>query len=911
MFALIPTLIISCILAFFFIFNHLNDVDEYIEEKGANILTPLAIVIEPALKDNNRKIITTLINQTHRKYASFIQSIAVFDKNNELITTSNFYKNFSALKIQTLYQLPVTPQLYKIDDKFIFYTPVYNTTYNLDRDSSQSPSRLVPTNNLLGYISVELNVDSYTLRKYQEVFFIIAALLFGYLIAMLIGQKLMHEISHPVNNMIDIIDLIRQGHLDARINGDLFGELDTLKKGINAMAISLGDFHMEMQQNVEQATSDLRETLEQLEIQNIELDIAKKRAQEAVRIKSEFLANITHELRTPLNGIIGFTQQMMKTNLAPNQLDYLKTIEKSGGNLLSIINDILDFSRLESGKLTLDHILFDFEKMLDEVIHFQSPIAHDKCLEITVDIQPDVPQSFVGDPSRIQRVITNLVGNAIKFTSHGNIDVSAKLNGITNNIAEIEISVKDQGIGISKEQQDSIFHAFQQADTSISRNYGGTGLGLVISQKLIERMNGSIDVSSQLNEGSDFFFTIKLPISKHIFENDTNSLNLQHKQILLIESNKTTSSIHQHQLQDAGAIVTVKETFDNIQDNFDCVIIGIAANAQSIELSELDSTLKKIKQHIPHLIVSLPSTELALAEQLFKSGISQCLDRPISKRRLLEAINKLLAKETQPIIINSSEDQYSKQEMSVLAVDDNPANLKLITALLSDYVTQIDSASDGAQALSFSHKKKYDLIFMDIQMPIMDGITTTKEIRDDKEGLNKKTPIIAVTAHTMDGEKDRLISLGMNDYLAKPMDENHLIKLINKWSNTSIVTPQIEEKPHTNTKKSIDWSVALRQSANKEDLAKEMLQMLIESFDDVKTTIESPFEDDSIPLVDIIHKLHGSCAYSGTVILKSLCNQVETALRSGGTIEDIEPELYEILDEMEHIKQDAPQYLDS
>lgn len=327
-----------------------------------------------------------------------------------------------------------------------------------------------------------MDLSTVKLKQYQEIISAGVVLILGIILSGFFAYRLLQDVEIPIKQMISMIDRIRRGHLDVRIEGKLLGELDTLKNGINAMAISLSEYHLEMQQSIDQATSDLRETLEQLEIQNVELDIAKKNAQEAARVKSEFLANMSHELRTPLNGVIGFTRQMLKTQLSSSQHDYLQTIEKSANNLLTIINDILDFSKLEAGKLLLENIPFDFEDSLDEVMRLLAPMAHEKGLELNLRIDPRIPAGVIGDPLRIQQVLTNLIGNAAKFTERGNISVSVDLKQQRDERLELQFIIRDTGIGISERQQSQLFQAFRQADASISRRYGGTGLGLVITQ---------------------------------------------------------------------------------------------------------------------------------------------------------------------------------------------------------------------------------------------------------------------------------------------------------------------------------------------------------------------------------------------------------------------------------------------
>ncbi len=375
------------------------------------------------------------------------------------------------------------------------------------------------------------------LQQYKEVFVSTLLLLLCMCIAILFAYRLMRDVTGPIRNMVNTVDRIRRGQLDSRVEGFMLGELQMLKNGINSMAMSLTAYHEEMQQNIDQATSDLRETLEQMEIQNVELDLAKKRAQEAARIKSEFLANMSHELRTPLNGVIGFTRQMLKTELSVTQADYLQTIERSANNLLSIINDVLDFSKLEAGKLVLEHIPFSLRDTLDEVIVLLAPSAHEKGLELTLDVHNDVPDQVIGDSLRLQQVITNLLGNAVKFTETGNIDIRIEQRNQLAHQVELEVQIHDTGIGISERQQSQLFQAFRQADASISRRHGGTGLGLVITQKLVKEMGGDICFHSQLNRGSTFWFHITLDLNEDMLSLPPSLPDLRGKTLAYIESN--------------------------------------------------------------------------------------------------------------------------------------------------------------------------------------------------------------------------------------------------------------------------------------------------------------------------------------------------------------------------------------
>lgn len=912
---LAPTLIIGLLLSAFFSFNRYHDLETQVFNSGLNIIEPLAIASEDGLKKNSRESVRRIISYAHRKNSKFVRSIAVFDYNHELFVTSNFHPNFESLTFPKSEPIPLLVSSTLKDDTLILRAPV------VAESSLISTSRGKENTPALGYVAIELDLSSLRLQQYQEVFSAFLVLLVGLGLAAVFAYRLMYDVTRPISHMKNMVDRIRRGHLDVRIEGKMHGELDSLKNGINAMAVSLSEYHVEMQHSIDQATSDLRETLEQLEIQNVELDIAKKRAQEAARVKSEFLANMSHELRTPLNGVIGFTRQMLKTQLTNSQTDYLLTIEKSAKNLLNIINDILDFSKLEAGKLALENIPFDFQESLEEVVSLQATSAHEKGLELTLKIDPKIPPGLVGDSLRIQQVLTNLVGNSIKFTEHGNIDISVELRSQKEDTVELQFMVRDTGIGISERQQAQLFQAFSQADASISRRYGGTGLGLVITQKLVSQMGGEISLTSRLHQGSTFWFTLRLsatdmPVSELV---DTESLN--QRSLLLVEPNMQAASVMQQILVQEGLIVTYRSSLPDDEESYDYVLLNLAPNKEH-ETAEVEKRVEQAMRCAPHVVVGTPSTTLALSDHLIQKYPIHCITKPLSRKRLLQTLTANQdSLPTLPNVVQQSE----TLPLTVMAVDDNPANLKLISALLQERVEKVVTSTNGLDAVKQAKVQAFDIILMDIQMPHMDGVTACEEIK--KTELNAKTPVIAVTAHAMSGERDRLLNAGMDDYLTKPIEEHVLQQVLVHWSPLtdeekiekiapSYIEPEQETplpaSPATAQNISIDWDAALKQSANKVDLAKDMLQMLVDFIPEVEEIVEQALEQGDFPredLIHVIHKLHGSSSYCGVPTLKQLCATLEQALRSGASIDDIEPEIFELQDEMTKVIATAKRYL--
>ncbi|HFY3592392.1 TPA: two-component sensor histidine kinase BarA, partial [Salmonella enterica subsp. enterica serovar Typhimurium] len=791
-------------------------------------------------------------------------------------------------------------------DIMILRTPIISESYSPDESAIADAKN---TKNMLGYVALELDLKSVRLQQYKEIFISSVMMLFCIGIALIFGWRLMRDVTGPIRNMVNTVDRIRRGQLDSRVEGFMLGELDMLKNGINSMAMSLAAYHEEMQHNIDQATSDLRETLEQMEIQNVELDLAKKRAQEAARIKSEFLANMSHELRTPLNGVIGFTRLTLKTELNPTQRDHLNTIERSANNLLAIINDVLDFSKLEAGKLILESIPFPLRNTLDEVVTLLAHSSHDKGLELTLNIKNDVPDNVIGDPLRLQQVITNLVGNAIKFTESGNIDILVEKRALSNTKVQIEVQIRDTGIGIPERDQSRLFQAFRQADASISRRHGGTGLGLVITQKLVNEMGGDISFHSQPNRGSTFWFHINLDLNPNVIIDGPSTACLAGKRLAYVEPNATAAQCTLDLLSDTPVEVVYSPTFSALPlAHYDIMILSVPVTFRE-PLTMQHERLAKAASMTDFLLLALPCHAQINAEKLKQGGAAACLLKPLTSTRLLPALTEYcqLNHHPEPLLMDTS-----KITMTVMAVDDNPANLKLIGALLEDKVQHVELCDSGHQAVDRAKQMQFDLILMDIQMPDMDGIRACELIHQLPH--QQQTPVIAVTAHAMAGQKEKLLSAGMNDYLAKPIEEEKLHNLLLRYKpGANVAARLMAPEPAEfifNPNATLDWQLALRQAAGKPDLARDMLQMLIDFLPEVRNKIEEQLVGENPNgLVDLVHKLHGSCGYSGVPRMKNLCQLIEQQLRSGVHEEELEPEFLELLDEMDNVAREAKKIL--
>ncbi|EHA3189859.1 two-component sensor histidine kinase BarA [Salmonella enterica subsp. enterica serovar Heidelberg] len=903
---LAPTVLIGLLLSIFFVMHRYNDLQRQLEDAGASIIEPLAVSSEYGMNLQNRESIGQLISVLHRRHSDIVRAISVYDDHNRLFVTSNFHLDPSQMQLPAGAPFPRRLSVDRHGDIMILRTPIISESYSPDESAIADAKN---TKNMLGYVALELDLKSVRLQQYKEIFISSVMMLFCIGIALIFGWRLMRDVTGPIRNMVNTVDRIRRGQLDSRVEGFMLGELDMLKNGINSMAMSLAAYHEEMQHNIDQATSDLRETLEQMEIQNVELDLAKKRAQEAARIKSEFLANMSHELRTPLNGVIGFTRLTLKTELNPTQRDHLNTIERSANNLLAIINDVLDFSKLEAGKLILESIPFPLRNTLDEVVTLLAHSSHDKGLELTLNIKNDVPDNVIGDPLRLQQVITNLVGNAIKFTESGNIDILVEKRALSNTKVQIEVQIRDTGIGIPERDQSRLFQAFRQADASISRRHGGTGLGLVITQKLVNEMGGDISFHSQPNRGSTFWFHINLDLNPNVIIDGPSTACLAGKRLAYIEPNATAAQCTLDLLSDTPVEVIYSPTFSALPlAHYDIMILSVPVTFRE-PLTMQHERLAKAASMTDFLLLALPCHAQINAEKLKQGGAAACLLKPLTSTRLLPALTEYcqLNHHPEPLLMDTS-----KITMTVMAVDDNPANLKLIGALLEDKVQHVELCDSGHQAVDRAKQMQFDLILMDIQMPDMDGIRACELIHQLPH--QQQTPVIAVTAHAMAGQKEKLLSAGMNDYLAKPIEEEKLHNLLLRYKpGANVAARLMAPEPAEfifNPNATLDWQLALRQAAGKPDLARDMLQMLIDFLPEVRNKIEEQLVGENPNgLVDLVHKLHGSCGYSGVPRMKNLCQLIEQQLRSGVHEEELEPEFLELLDEMDNVAREAKKIL--
>ena len=920
---IVPTTLISLTIAGYFSYGRYLELNEFLTTRSQSIIEPVAIASVDPILIKDREKLRQLIGFAHRNHASIVKSITVFTTDNQVLVTSAYHGDTNVMRLKPGENIPQHTATESLEDFFIFRTPIINENQLAVRSSTNSYS-LDNSQMIVGYVAMQIDKNKIKYNQQSQMIVAFTIVVFGSLISALFSIRLIKNVTRPVSTMVQAVDRIREGKLESRVSGQLIGELNFLKNGINAMAQSLGDYHDEMQRSIDQATIDLRESLEQFEIQNVELDISKRKAQDANRVKSEFLANMSHELRTPLNGVIGFTRQVLKTPLTETQRDYLQTIERSANNLLAIINDILDFSKLDAGKMIIEKVPFALRESIEETLTLLAPSSHKRNIELSLRIAPQLPDSLIGDAMRIKQVLINLANNAIKFTEKGSITIDVDGEAIDSHTALFKILVTDTGIGMNLEQQQTIFEAFGQADKSVTRLYGGTGLGLVISQRLANEMKGEIGFNSEEGRGSTFWFSFQCEINPIPIETPLDTSALKRKNILYYEplthSRIATSEIMESWQMRVTPVHSLEKLSNALTQNQDFDFALIGHSVTPTQINDLKELITSIKPHIPAIHLAVNSNSPSLQEALLASGALSCLSKPITPSRL----SRVLQPQRNEITTSSAEQLTSRVPIKVLAVDDNEANLKLIKALLLEQVTEVTTANNGKEAVDYCKNEMFALIFMDIQMPIMDGVTALKNIRANT--FNNKTPLVAVTAHALSGEKEKLLQEGFNGYITKPIDETMLRHSIYEYCDLELFMPNISRSNNshheevsladsfsgsTQSTEIIDWSLALKRTGNKIELAKDMLEGLVKSLPETKQYISDALTSQDIAQIKtLIHKLNGACCYTGVPSLGKITHHIETQLKLDFSLDDLEPEFFEFFEHLDNVLAQAPKFLE-
>ncbi len=879
-----PVFGISIITCAFLILSRFNDLDDNLYQRTQHITEQVATTSEYAIVFSDQNMMYRILQNALSN--QYISSVQLFNSEQKIIA------ELGSEFITQITGFPTASEIQKFPDHVVSISAVHYNNNALDGAFNPQADLFTPMSqqNLIGWVKIQADTAVVQIQKYQYASLVLLIFFAFNLCSGLIFLRITKQLIQPVKNIENTLSKLAKEQFSVAKLMRLPVEYHTLQKDLLFLTERLEHNKQEMTAGIEQATEDLRRSMDSMEEKSAQLHIANREATESNRLKSQFLANISHEVRTPLNAILGYTKTLQKGIKDPQHKLYIDTIEQSTNSLLAIIGDILDFSKIEAGKLSLESNHFNLRALIDDVYQTLSInlLTKEKQIDLVTEFDAQLPEWIIGDSTRVRQILTNLIGNAIKFTHQGSVKTKVSCQTQSDNKLTLLFQIIDTGIGIPEHKIDRLFKPFSQVDTSTTRQFGGTGLGLVISKKLVEQMQGKIEVSSDPSIGSTFRFSLCLQASGNLM-NQKDSLD---RHIILLEPNSTYRAHLTSYLHSIGVKTTRCSDIEQLisalkekADTIDGIVLSLGPEETSVE--ETKELINYANQHfsIPCIVMIQPPRNITQNPEL-KALASEILLKPVSHDRLYKALQQIDQRVIQVDEDSDStpiESDQTRQGLKILAVDDAPINLQLLSHWLQPHGIEVALAYSGQQALALASEQSFDLIFMDIQMPEMDGMETTQQLRQLKSYQN--TPIIALTAHALGSEQQQILASGMNAYLTKPIAEEVLFHTIDEWcSNTKTFQQQVD----ATLVNIFDMQKALDIVDGKTEIAREMFTMLADSLNNEKKLIQHHLENqDTEKLIEVVHRIHGASKYTGTFNIARHAGFLETHLKELG-MEDVE-----------------------